>query len=124
MREQYGIVILFATLLFLMFSEPVLLPEPPLELEFDRKQIRTVGVLMRIVSDEMLAVADSENIEEHLLVKSEQIFDDFARESDFPGPDRLTKPLARKLVRPVVKTMIRYMDKKGEELSLKYGDTK
>jgi hypothetical protein len=124
MKEQYGIVILFTTLLFLMFSEPILLPEPPLELEFDRKQIRTIGVLMRIVSDEMIAVADSENIEEHLLVKSEQIFDDFARESDFPGPDRLTKPLARKLVRPVVKTMIRYMDKKGEELSLKYGDTK
>ncbi|MDR1962385.1 MAG: hypothetical protein LBQ50_01240 [Planctomycetaceae bacterium] len=125
MKEQYGTTLIIVTLLFLVFSRPAVSPEPepPLALEIDRERIRVIGTLMRIVSDEMILAADSDNIEEHLLGKAEEIFDDFARESDFPGPDRITKPLARKMVRPVTKTIIRYVDKKSQELSQEQGET-
>ena len=116
-------MIVFGTLLFLVLSKPSPPePVPPLALELDRDRIRTFGVLLKIASEEMIAVADSENIEEHLLDKAERVFDDFAKDADFIGPDRITKPLARKMVRPVVKTIIRYVDKKGRELSVQEGD--
>ncbi len=122
-KPGFGQLVLFGTLLFLVLARPTPPePEPPLAMELDRDRIRTFGVLLKIASEEMIAVADSENIEEHLIDKSEQIFDDFAEEADFPGPDRITKPLARKMVRPVVKSIIRYVDKKGQELSVQEGD--
>lgn len=88
-------------------------------MEFDRNRIRAFGMMLNIASEEMISVADCENIEEHLIGKSEQIFDDFAKETDFIGPDFITKPLARRAVRPVVKTVVRYVDKKCTELSEK-----
>ena len=116
MKEQYGITILTVTLLMLLF-----LPRPssePSKLHLtaeDRERLRKFGTVLRIVSDEMSAIADSEDIEEHLLVKAEQVFDDFAKETDFPGPDIITRPLVRRMVRPVVKSIIRYAEQKEIE---------
>ena len=117
MKLNLGQLILFGTLLFLVTSRPAV-PEPPYEMSVDRNALKILGTLIRIAGEEMVAIADSENIEEHIIVKSERIFDDFANEADFPGPDRITKPLARRMVRPLVKAIIRYVDKKGEELSI------
>lgn len=117
MKEQYGITIFTITLLMLLF-----LPRPssePSKLHMtaeDRERLRKFGTIMRIVSEEMVAAADSDDIEEHLLIKAEQVFDDFARETDFPGPDRITRPIARRMVRPVVKSVIRYAEQKEFQL--------
>lgn len=113
---ESGKFVLIGTLLFLLATRPAE-PEPPYELTLDRDRLKTFGTMVRIAGEEMVAVADSENIEEHLIAKSERIFDDFAKDADFIGPDFITKPLARKAVRPVVKTVIRYVDKKTRELS-------
>ena len=116
MKDQYGITILTMTLLILL-----ILPSPstePSKLHMtaeDRERLRKFGTVLRIVSDEMAAIADSDDIEEHLLVRAEQVFDDFARETDFPGPDIITRPLARRMVRPVVKSIIRYAEQKEIE---------
>lgn len=119
MNDRFGTFILFGTLLLLVLSKPAE-PEPqrPLAVELDRDRIRNFGVMLNIVSEEMIAVADSANIEEHLIGRSEKVFDDFARDADFIGPDFITKPLARRAVRPVVKSVIRYVDKKTQELSI------
>lgn len=99
---------------FLILSAPAP-EESPREVNVDRNRLRTLGTLLNIVSEEMIAVADSENIEEHLISRAETLFDDFAKDADFLGPDRITKPLARKAVRPVVKAAIRYVEKKSQE---------
>lgn len=121
MKNRIGTIILSITLLLLLLPKPVE-PEPPLTLDLDRDRIRNFGVILHIVSEEMIGVADCGDVEEHLIIKSEQIFDDFAKDADFIGPDFITRPLARKAVRPVVKTMIRYVDKKTRELSEQEGD--
>jgi len=117
-KPNLGQLVLFGTLLFLVVAGPAA-PEVPYEMTVDRDKIKTFGTLVRIAGEEMVAIADAGNIEEHLVAKSEQVFDDFARDTDFPGPDRITKPLARRMVRPVVKAVIRYVDKKGQELAIK-----
>ena len=117
-KPHLGQFILFGTLLFLVVSRPAT-PEPPYDMTVDRNKLRTFGTLVRIAGEEMVATAESENIEEHLITKSEQVFDNFAKDADFPGVDRITKPLARRMVRPIVKAVIRYVDQKGRELSIK-----
>lgn len=119
-KPHFGNGILIGTLLLVALSRPIPPeppPEKPLAMELDRDRVRTLGVLLRVVSEEMIATAESENIEEHLIAKSEQIFDDFAKERDFIGPDRITKPLVRRMVRPIARAVIRYIDKKSRELS-------
>ncbi len=123
MSDRFGTIIIFGTLLFIALSGPAPPePEAPLALELDRDRIRALGVLLAVAGEEMIAVADSESVEEHLIDKSERIFDDFAENADFIGPDFVTKPLARRAVRPVVKTIIRYVDKKASELSEQGGE--
>ncbi len=123
MKDRFGTIILLVTVLLLLLPKPAE-PEAPLPLELDRDRIRNFGVMLNIAGEEMIAVADCDNIEEHLIGRSEQVFDDFARDADFIGPDFITKPLARKAVRPVVKTVIRYIDKKSQELSVQEGEFK
>ena len=123
MKDRFGAIILFVTILLLLLPKASE-PEPPLTMELDRNRIRNFGVMLHIVSEEMIAVADCNDIEEHLIGRSEQVFDDFAKEADFIGPNFITKPLARKAVRPVVKTVIRYVDKKAQELSVQEGEFK
>ena len=114
-------MVVLAGILFLVISKPTE-PEKAPVIELDRDRIRNFGVLLNIVSEEMIAVADCDDVEGHLIGRSEKVFDDFARDADFIGPDFITKPLARKAVRPVVKTVIRYVDKKAQELSLQKGE--
>lgn len=115
-RSPYGSIVLFAAILLILFA-PGEKPDSdgPIALELDRDRIRLFGTIMKIVSEEMIAVADCDDIEEHLIVKAERIFDDFAREADFPGPDFVSKPLARKMVRPIARSVIRYVDRKYRE---------
>lgn len=116
MKNRFGTIILLVALL-LVLSKPAA-PEPKTPpIELDRDRIRNFGVILNIVSEEMIAVADSDDIEEHFVKRAERVFDDFAKETDFIGPDFITRPLARKAVRPVVSIVIRYVDKKGRELS-------
>lgn len=117
MKERSGTIILLGTVLLLLLPKPPE-PDPPLPIELDRNRIRTFGVMLNIVSEEMIAVADCDNIEEHLVMRAENVFDGFARDADFIGPDFITRPLARKAVRPVVTTVIRYIDQKRRELSI------
>lgn len=116
MKDRFGTFILFGALLLVLCKPGE--PEPPLVLEFDRDRVRSLGVILNVASEEMIAAADSENIEEHVIERSERVFDDFAREADFIGPDFITRPLARKAVRPVVKTVLRYLDKKALERTI------
>ncbi|HBT77161.1 MAG TPA: hypothetical protein DEB39_09600 [Planctomycetaceae bacterium] len=123
MKDRFGVMVIFGTLLFLILSRPAPTESgTSLALEFDRDRIRTFGVLLTVAGEEMIAVADSESVEEHLIDKSERIFDDFAKDTDFIGPDRITRPLARRVVRPVVQAVLRYIDQKARELSVQEGD--
>ena len=123
MKDRFGTIILFVTVLLLLLPKAAE-PEPPPAIELDRDRIRGFGVMLYIASEEMIAVADCNDIEEHLIGRSEKVFDDFAKDADFIGPNFITKPLARKAVRPVVKTVIRYVDKKTRELSVQEGESK
>lgn len=104
-RRRIGIVVLIIAVLLLSTKKPepskekIVLPAAP---------VKRAAQVLRVVSEEMELAADATDFEEHLIGRCEKTFDKHASDFDFPGPNFVSRPLARQAIRPVVKSLIRY----------------
>lgn len=81
-------------------------PDPP-RLKVNPPVLLKTSKVLRFASDELEKAAHTDNMDEHLVERALVLFDAKSKDADFPGPDILTKRLARLAVRPVVLAIIR-----------------
>ncbi len=58
--------------------------------------------VLSLVAAEIAAFLSATDKREHLIVRSEKLFDEVVEPIDLPGPDRLVDPLLRAAIRPLV----------------------
>ena len=70
--------------------------------------------LITVLSDEIAAFLSAQDKREHLIARSEKLFDEVVEPVDLPGPDRIVDPLLRAAIRPLVGRVWDQMLKKLE----------
>ena len=80
---------------------------------------KTVGAkamqdLITVLSDEIAAFLSAQDKREHLIARSEKLFDQVVAPMDLPGPDKIVDPLLRAAIRPLVGRVWDEMVKKME----------
>lgn len=96
------IVFLLAWLLW-----PVPTPKQS-RIQCDPAKLQNAAALMRALSRELDRAANEgqENMDEYLVLRAQEIFDEKVKVADLPGPDIVSRPVARLLVRPIVMGLI------------------
>lgn len=87
-------------------STPIVLPTVPM---------KRAAKMLRVVSNELEFAADAPDFEKHLISRAEAVFDENSKNIDFPGPDVITRPVARLAIKPIVKSLLRYAQNHREE---------
>lgn len=105
--KRFGVLLILAAAVVFLLQDQA----EPVRIIVPSQKLRKAGDVLRVLGDELNAAADAENFEEHAIKRTEQLFDEHAREIDFPGPNVITRPVARLAIRPVVKAVVRYADK-------------
>ncbi len=58
--------------------------------------------LLPILSTELSAFLSATDKREHLITRSEKLFDELVEPIDLPGPDQILDPVLRTVIRPLV----------------------
>lgn len=58
--------------------------------------------ILSLIAAELSAFLAATEKREYLIVRAEQLFDQFIAPIDLPGPDRMLDPILRASIRPVV----------------------
>ncbi len=108
--RRSGFILIFAAMILLASTRRE--EEPQVRVTLPTAPMKRAAKIFRVVADELDGAADAADFEEHLIDRCEIVFDEHARDFDFPGPDAVTRPVARRAIRPIVKSLVRYATEK------------
>jgi hypothetical protein len=106
--KPIGLILIFASVFVAVCgdtAEPVRSIVPP-------ERLYRIADVLLIAADELIAAGNADVFEEYAVERVQRLFDENADDIDFPRPGVLTRPMARLAIRPVVKAVVRYADKK------------
>lgn len=107
--RRLGFLLIFAAVFLFLFPRK---EEPRPRITLPAAPMKRAAHILRVVAGELDGAADATDVEEHLIGRCETVFDENVREFDFPGPDVISRPVARLAIRPVVKSLLRFANEK------------